>query len=161
MIDLIRHKIQDRAQAARTLAGWRLAGGKIVFTNGCFDLLHPGHMQYLAEARGLGRHLVIGLNSDDSVRRLKGDSRPIMAEADRALMLAALSFVDLVVIFEEDTPLALIQALQPDVLVKGGDYAPDQIVGADVVKDLGGTVTVIPFVPGYSTTAIEQRIKNQ
>lgn len=159
MIQSISRKIQDWPTAARTVAGWRLAGLPIVFTNGCFDLLHPGHVHYLAEARGLGHRLIIGLNSDASVQRLKGAHRPIQAQADRALLLAALACVDLVVIFEEDTPLELIQHLRPDVLVKGGDYTIDQIVGAPEVESRGGIVQVLPFVEGYSTTRIEEKIK--
>ena len=119
---------------------------KIVFTNGCFDVLHFGHVHYLLEARKLGDILVVGLNSDDSVRRLKGPARPINGEKERAFVLAALGCVDYVVLFEEDTPENLIKAVRPDVLVKGGDYALDQIVGADFVRQNGGSVTTIPFV---------------
>ena len=132
---------------------------KIVFTNGCFDVLHFGHVHYLLEAKKLGDVLVVGLNSDDSVRRLKGPSRPINGEKERAFVLAALSFVDYVVLFDEDTPENLIKTVRPDVLVKGGDYALDQIVGADFVRQNGGTVTTIPFVEGYSSTQIIEQLK--
>lgn len=132
---------------------------KIVFTNGCFDVLHFGHVHYLLEAKKLGEILVVGLNSDDSVRRLKGPSRPINGEKERAFVLAALSFVDYVVLFEEDTPGNLIKAVRPDVLVKGGDYALDQIVGADFVRENGGTVTTIPFVEGFSSSQIIEQLK--
>ena len=134
---------------------------KIVFTNGCFDVLHFGHVHYLLEARKLGDLLVIGLNSDASVRRLKGPSRPINGEQERAFVLAALAFVDYIILFEEDTPENLIKVVQPDVLVKGGDYDLDQIVGADFVKANGGTVTTIPFVEGYSSTHIIEQLKTK
>ena len=134
---------------------------KIVFTNGCFDVLHFGHVHYLLEAKNLGDILVVGLNSDDSVRRLKGPSRPINGEKERAFVLASLSFVDYVVLFEEDTPENLIKAVRPDVLVKGGDYALDQIVGADYVRQNGGIVTTIPFVEGYSSSRIIEQLKTK
>ena len=132
---------------------------KVVFTNGCFDVLHFGHVHYLLEAKKLGDILVVGLNSDDSVRRLKGPSRPINGEKERAFVLAALNCVDYVVLFKEDTPENLIKIVQPDVLVKGGDYTIDQIVGADFVMQNGGTVTTIPFVEGYSSTQIIEQLK--
>ena len=160
MIDSIKSKVQSAAEAQATLAGWRLAGGKVVFTNGCFDLMHPGHLHYLAQARALGARLVIGLNTDASVQKLKGEHRPIMDENARALLLASLSFVDLVVFFPEDTPLELIQQLRPDVLVKGADYTEDQVVGAPEVRSWGGDVALLPFVEGYSTSAIEAKIKS-
>lgn len=127
---------------------------KVVFTNGCFDILHRGHVHYLAEARALGDCLIVGLNSDASVKRLKGETRPVNAEKDRAFLLAALSVVDYVVLFEEDTPLELIRQVVPDVLVKGGDYAINDIVGADVVMRNGGEVKVLQFVDGYSSTKV-------
>lgn len=154
----IASKIQSEAQLVPTLAQWRSAGNKIVFTNGCFDLLHFGHLHYLAEARDLGDKLIVGLNSGNSVRRLKGATRPINDELTRTHMLAALAVVDAVVVFEEDTPLSLIQLIQPDILVKGGDWKPEQIVGSDVVLAKGGQVLSLPFVTGYSTTNIEQKI---
>ena len=132
---------------------------KIVFTNGCFDVLHFGHVHYLLQAKELGDVLVVGLNSDDSVRRLKGPSRPINGEKERAFVLAALACVDYVVVFEEDTPKELIETVRPDVLVKGGDYALDQIVGADFVTRNGGFVTTLPFVGGFSSTRIIEQLK--
>ena len=131
----------------------------VVFTNGCFDLLHPGHVEYLAQARALGDALVVGLNSDASVRRLNGAGRPLLPEAGRAAMLAGLRSVDAVTLFDEDTPLELIRALLPDVLVKGGDYDLDGIVGRDAVEKAGGDVRVLPFVEGYSTTDILTRLR--
>lgn len=159
MITWVESKIQALPQAKAIVAGWRLTGDAIVFTNGCFDLMHPGHLRYLAAARALGKRLVVGLNSDASVTRLKGPDRPIMDEQARALLLASLLFVDLVVLFDEDTPLALITELQPDVLAKGGDYAIADIVGAPEVQQRGGQVVVLPFVEGYSTSSIEARIR--
>lgn len=139
--------------------GWKALGKKIVFTNGCFDILHHGHIDYLAKAASLGNVLVAGLNTDASVKRLKGAARPINNEQDRALQMAALMYIDAVCLFDEDTPLELITALQPDVLAKGGDYTIDKIVGADIVQGNGGSVEVIPFVEGYSTTSLVERIK--
>ena len=138
---------------------FKLRQQKIVFTNGCFDVLHFGHVHYLLEAKKLGDILVVGLNSDDSVRRLKGPTRPINGEKERAFVLASLAFVDYITLFEEDTPENLIKVVQPDVLVKGGDYTIDQIVGADFVMQNGGTVTTIPFVEGYSSTQIIEQLK--
>ena len=131
---------------------------KVVFTNGCFDLLHRGHVEYLAQARALGDVLVVGLNTDASVRRWKGAGRPWVAEADRAAVLGALRSVDAVTLFDEDTPLELISALLPDVLVKGGDYDLDGIVGREAVEAAGGIVRVLPFLEGYSTTGILERL---
>jgi len=155
----IASKIQTWEQLPATLVQWRKAGDKIVFTNGCFDLLHYGHLHYLADARDLGDRLVVGLNSATSVRRLKGSTRPINDELTRTHLLAALEVVDAVVIFEEDTPLDLIKLVQPDILVKGGDWQPEQIVGSDVVLARGGKVLSLPFIQGYSTTNIERKIK--
>lgn len=132
---------------------------KVVFTNGCFDILHLGHITYLAQARQLGDALVVGLNSDASVRRLKGPSRPVNDQNARAKVLAALECVDYVVFFEEDTPLNIITQVVPDVLVKGGDYSIDNIVGADFVMQNGGKVLTIPFVNGFSTTSIIENLK--
>ena len=133
------------------------AARRVVFTNGVFDILHAGHVTYLEEARALGDVLVVGLNSDESVRRLKGPSRPINTQEDRALVLSALRCVDHVIVFDDDTPLAVITALIPDVLVKGGDYTPDTVVGADVVEQHGGSVVIIPLLEGRSTTSIIAR----
>lgn len=146
-------------EAREKLREWHLQGKRIVFTNGCFDLLHPGHINYLQKARALGDALIIGLNDDHSIHRLKGPSRPINALSDRAIMLAALKTVDMVISFPEDTPLKLIQSLQPDILVKGGDYEPDSIVGAEEVRRNGGEVIVMPFVDGHSTSSLIERIK--
>jgi len=139
---------------------WQSAGKKIVFTNGCFDLLHPGHIDYLEKAAAFGDVLIIGLNDDASIRRLKGDSRPINPLNDRMIMLQGLGAVDLVIPFSEDTPLNLITALMPDILIKGGDYEPDDIVGADEVRNAGGEVLVIPFVDGYSSSKLIERIRD-
>ncbi len=134
---------------------------KVVFTNGCFDILHVGHVVYLNEAKSLGDILVVGLNSDSSVRRLKGDDRPVNCQRDRATVLSALESVDYVVIFDEDTPYELIDALKPDVLVKGGDWETDQIVGADIVMKNGGIVKSLRFIQGKSTTDIIERISGR
>ena len=131
---------------------------KVVFTNGCFDVLHRGHVTYLAQAHELGDCLVVGLNSDTSVKRLKGESRPINNEKDRAFVLAALSFINYIILFEEDTPKELIERVQPDILVKGGDYQIENIVGADFVLKNGGQVLTIPFVDGYSSTKTIQAL---
>ena len=133
---------------------------KIVFTNGCFDVLHFGHVHYLLKAKALGDILVVGLNSDDSVRRLKGPARPVNGEKERAFVLAALSCIDYVTLFEEDTPEELIKVVRPDVLVKGGDYDITTIVGADFVQRNGGTVTTIPFVEGFSSTRIIEQLNS-
>jgi len=154
----IQQKIHSPETLTNKLREWRAAGDRIVFTNGCFDLLHYGHLHYLAAARDLAERLVIGLNSAASVSRLKGPHRPINDELTRTHLLAALQMVDAVVVFEEDTPLDLIQLVQPDILVKGGDWKPEQIVGSDLVLARGGQVLSLPFVTGYSTTNIEQKI---
>jgi rfaE bifunctional protein nucleotidyltransferase chain/domain len=138
----------------------REAGGRVVFTNGCFDLLHPGHVSYLRAARSLGDALVVGLNSDASVRRLKGPPRPVVPEKDRATMLAALESVDAVVIFAEDTPVRLIRELKPAVYVKGGDYRIEDLPEANVAADIETEIRIIPFEPGYSTSALIERIKD-
>ena len=149
----------DLPPDARTrLAVWRAAEDEIVFTNGVYDLLHRGHAEYLAEARALGDRLVVGVNSDASVHRLKGPSRPIVPQADRAGLVAALACVDLVVIFDDDTPQRLIEAVQPDVLVKGADWAEADIVGGEFVKARGGRVERIRLREGISTTALVKRI---
>lgn len=154
-------KVLPRKQLLQVLAVDRTMGKRIVFTNGCFDLMHIGHTRYLQAAKALGDVLVVGVNSDASVRRLeKAPDRPIVPEAQRAEVLAALGCVDYVEIFDEPDPLELITAVQPDVLVKGGDWAIDQIVGRDVVEARGGVVTTIPLVPGQSTTGLLQRIRS-
>lgn len=154
-------KIQDWETARRTAQQVRGQGRKVVFTNGCFDLLHVGHVRYLQAARALGDFLILGLNDDASVRRLaKGPGRPLTPQAERAEILAALACIDAVVIFSQDTPLELILTLRPDVLVKGGDYTPEGIVGRPEVLSWGGEVHVIPFVPGRSTSGLIKRIKS-
>lgn len=136
-------------------------GKKVVFTNGCFDLLHAGHVTYLKEAKELGDFLVLGLNSDSSIQRLKGPLRPIVSEMDRALILSQLKSVDAVILFSDDTPYELIKALEPDVLVKGGDWKPDQIVGSDVVLAKGGLVTSLSYVENHSTTDLITIIRSR
>ena len=152
-------KIVTLAEAKLTVKNWQDKQQRVVFTNGCFDLIHLGHVDYLEKARMLGDRLVIGLNSDDSVSRFKGPERPLQDQVSRARVLAAMQFIDLVVFFNEDTPLNLITEILPNVLVKGSDYLADNIVGADVVKKNGGVVKTIDFVPGYSTTRIVEKIK--
>ena len=137
---------------------WKSEGKKVVFTNGCFDIVHLGHLDYLEKARTLGQKLVVGLNTDASITRLKGETRPIIPEIARARMLAALEFVDAVVLFADDTPLELIQTLLPDILTKGNDYAIENIVGAKEVINNGGSVETIELVDGYSTSNIIQKI---
>ena len=155
------HKVVDWEAAARWVKELQSAGRKVVFTNGCFDLLHVGHVNYLEAARELGDALIIGVNTDASVARLgKGGNRPFTQEADRARVLAGCACVDRVVLFGEDTPLALIALLTPDILVKGGDYRLDEIVGREVVLARGGRVVALPFVPGYSTTSLIDRIRS-
>jgi rfaE bifunctional protein nucleotidyltransferase chain/domain len=150
----------DASQLQARRAIWEFKGRKIVFTNGCFDILHLGHIDYLAKAAEMGDKLVIGLNTDASVSRIKGDHRPITDQHSRAMLLASLDFVSAVVLFDEDTPYELINVIKPDILVKGADYKPEEIVGYDIVTAKGGTVETIEFLPGYSTSAIEERIKN-
>jgi len=135
--------------------------GRLVFTNGCFDILHRGHVEYLHRARELGDRLVVGVNTDSSVERLKGPGRPVVPQDDRAIVLAAVESVDAVTLFHEDTPRALISALLPDVLVKGGDYDLDQVVGREVVETAGGVVTLIPFITGRSTTDLLTRMRGE
>jgi len=154
------HKLIDREAAAAWVRELQVRGRQVVFTNGCFDLLHPGHVHYLEAARSLGDALLVGVNTDASMGRLgKGPGRPVMPEADRARVLAALACVDRVVFFNEDTPLELITRLQPDILVKGEDYRLEDIVGRDAVLARGGRVAALPFLPGYSTTEILARIR--
>ena len=154
------NKIISRKEACSLIAGWKSSGDKIVFTNGCFDILHVGHLDYLEGARSLGNRLVVGVNTDDSVRRIKGPQRPINDEYSRTRMLAALAFVDAVILFDEDTPYELIDMVKPDILVKGDDYLTENIVGADIVIRQGGEVRTLPFTEGYSTSAIIKRIRN-
>ena len=156
--DLVHDKLLPLAELSRRRCGWRCYSHKTVFTNGVFDLIHPGHLTYLQEAAGLGTRLIVGVNSDESVRRLKGDGRPVMPLAARMQLLAGLFYVDGVIAFDEDTPLDLIKALRPDVLVKGGDYTEATIVGAPEVRSWGGDVRVLSFVDGFSSTGIIEKI---
>jgi len=154
-------KILSRNELVKILGEWRAKGSMIVFTNGCFDLMHVGHTRYLQAAKDLGDLLVVGVNSDASVRSLnKAPDRPIVSESQRAEVVAALSSVDYVILFNEPDPRGLIASLQPDVLVKGGDWAVEQIVGREIVEARGGMVRTIPLVPGVSTTSIIQRIRS-
>jgi rfaE bifunctional protein nucleotidyltransferase chain/domain len=148
------------AEAAQFVAGVRARGGKVVFTNGVFDILHPGHVRYLQEARTLGDALIVGINSDRSARANKGPERPITPEAERAEVLSALDCVDAVAIFDEDTPAEIVRRIQPDVLVKGADWGPDNIVGRDTVEARGGTVVRMELSPGYSTTELIRKIRS-
>lgn len=165
----IQNKILSLDELVKQVEDWKHGGEKVVFTNGCFDILHKGHVQYLAKAADFGTKLIVAVNSDDSVKRLgKDKNRPIQAEESRALIIASLEVVDAVIIFNEDTPYELIQAILPDVLVKGGDYNPEEtnsssktyIVGSDVVKQKGGEVKIISLVEGYSTTNIVSKLKD-
>lgn len=159
-LESISEKILSEEKQEHTLARWKFFKKKIVFTNGVFDILHLGHVEYLAKAADMGDVLIIGLNSDDSVKRLnKGSNRPLNNQQQRAMILASLSFVNAVVIFNEDTPRNLIVRVQPDILVKGGDYKPDEVAGADIVKAKGGDVRIIELTPGYSTTVLEKKIR--
>jgi rfaE bifunctional protein nucleotidyltransferase chain/domain len=155
----ITDKILTRETIEKRANMWRSTGKKIVFTNGCFDILHHGHLAYLAQAADFGNVLIIGINTDASVKRLKGEERPLTHEHDRAFQIASLMVCDAVCLFDEETPLELIKLVRPDVLVKGGDYTLDNIVGADFVMSNGGRTEIIPFVAGYSTTSVIERIK--
>jgi rfaE bifunctional protein nucleotidyltransferase chain/domain len=157
-LELVQAKIFDREKLENQLAVWRFKSQKIVFTNGCFDLLHLGHIDYLSKAKDLGDILIIGVNTDESVRRLKGDIRPITDENSRSTIMASLQFVSAVVLFDEDTPYELIQQVQPDVLVKGSDYKTEDIVGYDIVKAKGGEIVTIDYLEGYSTTGMLDKI---
>jgi D-glycero-beta-D-manno-heptose 1-phosphate adenylyltransferase len=160
-LDFLQRKIYSGPEDFKqTLNIWRFTDQKIVFTNGCFDLLHLGHIHYLSKAADLGNKLIIGLNSDSSTSAIKGPSRPINDQQSRSSLLAALFFVDAVILFDDPTPFNLIKAIMPDVLVKGADYSIDQIVGSDLVQAKGGEVQTIGFLPGYSSTSIEDRIKS-
>ncbi len=159
-LDYIEKKILDRKTLSSLLAVWRFQKKKVVFTNGCFDILHLGHIDYLSKAKDLGDVLIIGLNTDLSVQRLKGESRPVVNENARAMLLASLHFVDAVVLFDEDTPYELIKIVQPNILVKGSDYKEEDIVGYDIVKSNGGSIKTIDFLEGYSTSSIIEKLKN-
>lgn len=155
----VQSKIQTEESLNDLLSQWEEQNKKIVFTNGCFDILHRGHIEYLSKAADLGDVLFIGVNTDASVSKLKGESRPLQDEYSRLMILGALEFVDALILFDEETPLELIRKVQPHILVKGADYKPEDIVGYDIVKARGGEIKTIEFLPGYSTSAIEQKIK--
>ncbi|WP_207428475.1 D-glycero-beta-D-manno-heptose 1-phosphate adenylyltransferase [Pedobacter sp. SYSU D00535] len=159
-LQIAENKIMSLDQILRMVNIWRLKDQKIVFTNGCFDLLHLGHVDYLAKAADLGTKLIVGLNTDESTSRLKGPHRPITDQNSRSKILSSFFFIDAVVLFNEPTPLELITAIKPDILVKGADYTIDRIVGADFVLANGGEVQTISYIDGYSTSAIESKIKN-
>jgi rfaE bifunctional protein nucleotidyltransferase chain/domain len=158
-LEKIKSKILSQNELLKKLTTWQKEGKKIVWTNGCFDLLHLGHIDYLSKAKDQGDILIVGVNSDASVRRIKKEGRPITDEKSRSTIMASLQFVDAVVIFDEDTPFEMIKLIQPDVLVKGSDYKAEEIVGYDIVTAKGGKVVTIDFLPGYSTTAIEEKIR--
>lgn len=158
-LQILKNKILKRENLRSLLALLRFEEKKIVFTNGCFDILHRGHIEYLAKASDLGDVLFLGLNSDSSIRRIKGESRPYNDEESRAIVLAALHFIDYIVLFDEDTPYNLIQTIQPDILVKGKDYKAEEIVGYDIVTAKGGKVETIDLVEGFSTTKLVNKIK--
>ena len=158
-LNKINSKIFSLDDLKNQVNAWKQAGEEVVFTNGCFDIIHRGHIEVLAQTADLGDRLIIGLNSDTSIQKLKGKNRPIIEEQSRAILLASLEFVDAVVIFSEDTPLKLISALLPDVLAKGGDYEIETIVGHEIVQQNGGKVKLVPFVDGFSSTTIIDKIK--
>lgn len=157
--EIIQNKIYTVETIKSQLNIWRFKDKKIVFTNGCFDLLHLGHIDYLSKAADFGDIMIIGLNSDKSVTNIKGSNRPITDEKSRSAILASLFFVDAIILFDEETPLALIEIIQPDVLIKGSDYKAEEIVGYDIVKAKGGEIITLDFLAGYSTTIIENKIK--
>lgn len=160
-LELIQSKIYDLPALLRQILIWRFLGDKIIFTNGCFDLLHYGHVCYLSKAADLGKQLIVGINSDASVKKLnKGPNRPIQDENTRATIMASLHFVSAVIIFREDTPYDLIKAIEPDILVKGGDWKPENTVGYDIVKTTGGEVVIFEYVDGFSTSGLEKKIKS-
>lgn len=155
----IQNKIMTNKDLVHQRNAWRATGQKIVFTNGCFDILHHGHLDLIAKSADFGNKLIVAINTDASVKRLKGPERPVNHEKDRAFQLASLLCVDAVCLFDEDTPKEIIEVLKPDVLVKGGDYTIDKIVGADFVMSHGGSVEIVPFVQGYSTSFLIDYIK--
>ena len=159
-LNSIQNKIYTPPDLERQMKKWKSAGDKIVFTNGCFDILHKGHVEVLAKISNLGNRLIIGLNSDSSIKNLKGENRPIIEEDSRALLLAALQFVDAVILFSEETPSQLISEIVPDILAKGGDYKIEEIVGYEVVQQNGGKVITIPLTKGFSSSDIIDKIQN-
>lgn len=159
-IELLKSKIVDKEQLKPLLIYWRFKNQKVVFTNGCFDILHKGHVEYLAKAASLGDVLIVGLNTDKSVKQIKGEDRPVQDEEARAMVLASLRLVTNVVLFDDETPYELIKYIKPDVLVKGADYKEDDIVGADIVKAKGGEIFSVELTEGYSTSDLIKKIKN-
>jgi rfaE bifunctional protein nucleotidyltransferase chain/domain len=157
-LELIQNKIYKISELKLIVNQWKMLSKKVVFTNGCFDIIHRGHNTYLLEAAELGNKLIVAVNSDESVRKLKGPNRPIVDEYSRAFNLASHTYIDAVILFDEDTPLNLINELQPDVLIKGGDYTLETSVGAKEVLSYGGKVEIIPFLEGYSTTNVIEKI---
>ncbi len=159
-LNTIQEKIFSLDKLKNQVASWKNSGEKVVFTNGCFDIVHRGHIEVLARTADLGSKFIIGLNSDSSIQKLKGGDRPIIDEQARSILLAALSFVDAVVLFSEETPINLISTLIPDVLAKGGDYDIETIIGHEIIQNIGGEVILVPFVDGFSSTNIIEKIKN-
>ena len=160
-LEILNSKILDKERLLVKLTDWKEENKKIVFTNGCFDLIHLGHIEVIARSADLGDILIIGVNTDNSIKRLKGENRPIVEEISRAKQLAALEFVDAVVFFDEDTPIDLIKVINPNVITKGGDYNTDQVIGNDIVIQNDGEVVIIPLTQGYSTTSILEKIKDE
>ena len=160
-LNKLKAKIFNIKDLSKIINEWRLNGDKIVFTNGCFDLIHLGHLEILARSADLGDKLIVGINSDESIKKIKGNSRPIIEEDSRAKQLAAIEFIDAVILFNEDTPYNLINILKPDVLTKGGDYKKNDIVGNQLINKEQGEVVIIPLTQGYSTTSILEKIKNE
>lgn len=159
-IELLTKKIHTKESLSSLLAYWKFKNYKVVFTNGCFDIIHRGHIEYLAKAADLGNILILGLNSDVSVKKIKGKNRPVLDEQARALILASLWFVNCIVLFDEETPYELIKTVQPDILVKGSDYKPEDIIGSDIVLKKGGEIITIDFIAGYSTSSIIDKISS-
>jgi len=160
-LEILNSKILDKERLLVKLTDWKEENKKIVFTNGCFDLIHLGHIEVIARSADLGDILIIGVNTDNSIKRLKGKNRPIVEEISRAKQLAALEFVDAVVFFDQDTPIDLIKVINPNVITKGGDYNTDQVIGNDIVTQNDGEVVIIPLTHGYSTTSILEKIKDE
>ena len=160
-LEILNSKILDKERLLVKLTDWKEENKKIVFTNGCFDLIHLGHIEVIARSADLGDILIIGVNTDNSIKRLKGKNRPIVEEISRAKQLAALEFVDAVVLFDQDTPIDLIKIINPNIITKGGDYNTDQVIGNDIVTQNDGEVVIIPLTQGYSTTSILEKIKDE
>ena len=158
-LNKLNNKIYSLEELEKNVSAWKQAGEDVVFTNGCFDIIHRGHIEVLAQTADLGDRLIIGLNSDTSIKKIKEKDRPIINEDSRAILLAALSFVDAIILFSEDTPINLIRTLVPDILAKGGDYKIETIVGHEIVQENGGEVILVPFIDGFSSTNIIEKIK--